>query len=141
MQQHSVPWAAQALANSAFGSATTSSITLSSTFDRQLGDRATGALSGGRGGALGSFGGASSSGVKGVDPGNVRALGEPSEFQPAEVSRCLSAACAVLLGVYADIHGRHLSLMVRRSVAATPWLHHKVLGQRNVAATLWLHHK
>jgi len=43
-----------------------------------------------------------------------------------QVSRCLSSACAVLLGVYAEMHGRHMSIMVRRSVAATPWLHHKV---------------
>jgi len=53
-----------------------------------------------------------------------------------QVSRCLSAACAVLLGVYADIHGRHVTLMVRRSVAATPWLHHKVCAREYICVCL-----
>lgn len=43
-----------------------------------------------------------------------------------QLSRCLAAACTVLLGAYVELHGRQASLMVRRSVAATPWLHHKV---------------
>mmetsp|Transcript_18627 Transcript_18627/g.47206 ORF Transcript_18627/g.47206 Transcript_18627/m.47206 type:complete len:953 (-) Transcript_18627:187-3045(-) len=49
----------------------------------------------------------------------------PPAFVPGEVARRLSAASSALLGAYVEGHGRQLSLMVRRSVAATSWLHHK----------------
>lgn len=45
-----------------------------------------------------------------------------------QVARRLSAASSALVGAFVEGHGRKLSLMVRRSVAATSWLHHKVVG-------------
>ncbi|KAJ9510063.1 hypothetical protein QJQ45_011702 [Haematococcus lacustris] len=55
----------------------------------------------------------------------ARAEPLPPAFVPGEVARCLSAAAAALLATYLELHGRQLSLMVRRSVAATNWLQHK----------------
>ena len=49
----------------------------------------------------------------------------PPAFVPGEVARRLSAASSALLAAYVELHGRQLSLMVRRSVAATSWLQHK----------------
>mmetsp|Transcript_22138 Transcript_22138/g.37821 ORF Transcript_22138/g.37821 Transcript_22138/m.37821 type:complete len:244 (-) Transcript_22138:217-948(-) len=46
-------------------------------------------------------------------------------FIPGEVARRLAAASAALLAAYVELHGRQLSLTVRRSVASTSWLHHK----------------
>mmetsp|Transcript_2658 Transcript_2658/g.5884 ORF Transcript_2658/g.5884 Transcript_2658/m.5884 type:complete len:253 (-) Transcript_2658:160-918(-) len=49
----------------------------------------------------------------------------PPAFVPGEVARCLHTASTSLLAAYVELHGRQLSLMVRRSLAATNWLNHK----------------
>lgn len=49
---------------------------------------------------------------------------EPPAFVAGEVARRLGTAAAALLSAYVELHGRQLSLMVRRSVAATNWLVH-----------------
>ncbi len=50
-----------------------------------------------------------------------------------QVARRLSATSSTLLAAYVEAHGRQLSLMVRRSMAATSWLHHKVSAARKRA--------
>lgn len=64
--------------------------------------------------------------IRGGGPGSAARADMPPAFVPGEVARRLSAASSALLGAYVEAHGRQLSLMVRRSVAATSWLHHKV---------------
>ncbi|GAX77837.1 hypothetical protein CEUSTIGMA_g5279.t1 [Chlamydomonas eustigma] len=55
------------------------------------------------------------------------AVGEllPPAFVPGEVARRLNAASAALLESFVEMHGRQLSVMVRRSVASTNWLNHR----------------
>lgn len=67
----------------------------------------------------------SRSGLRGEDA--------PPAFVAGEVARRLTTASNALLAAYVELHGRQLSLIVRRSVAASNWLHHKEpRGQRTV---------
>ena len=46
-------------------------------------------------------------------------------FNPSQVIRQLNAGATDLLKSYVEMHGRQLTLMIRRSVAAANWLNHK----------------
>lgn len=51
--------------------------------------------------------------------------GDEPAFVGGDTARKLGKGCHLLLSTFVELHGRQLSLMVRRSVAATNWLHHK----------------
>lgn len=57
--------------------------------------------------------------------GGGRGSDQPPAFVAGEVARRLGTAANALLSAYVELHGRQLSLTVRRSVAATNWLAHK----------------
>ncbi|GLC45938.1 hypothetical protein PLESTF_000714400 [Pleodorina starrii] len=46
----------------------------------------------------------------------------PPSFVPGEVARRLSAASSAMVLAYVEMHGRQLSVMVRRSTASVSWL-------------------
>ncbi|CAD7703990.1 unnamed protein product, partial [Ostreobium quekettii] len=46
-------------------------------------------------------------------------------FNPSEVIRHLNSGALTLLRAYIELHGRQLTIMIRRSVAAAGWLNHK----------------
>jgi len=55
--------------------------------------------------------------------GRARLGDEPPPFMAGEVARRLGTAANVLLQCYVELHGRVLSVAVRRSVGSTNWLH------------------
>ncbi|KAG2450988.1 hypothetical protein HYH02_004260 [Chlamydomonas schloesseri] len=63
---------------------------------------------------------ASGGGPGGPGPGGPVDL--PPAFVPGEVARRLSAASSAMVLAYVEMHGRQLSVMVRRSTASVSWL-------------------
>ncbi|GIL63103.1 hypothetical protein Vafri_17228 [Volvox africanus] len=64
--------------------------------------------------AGGPGGGGGGGGASGVDL--------PPSFVPGEVARRLSAASSAMVLAYVEMHGRQLSVMVRRSTGSVSWL-------------------
>ncbi|GIL88543.1 hypothetical protein Vretimale_15339 [Volvox reticuliferus] len=64
--------------------------------------------------AGGPGGGGGGGGASGVDL--------PPSFVPGEVARRLSAASSAMVLAYVEMHGRQLSIMVRRSTGSVSWL-------------------
>ncbi|KAG2495102.1 hypothetical protein HYH03_006712 [Edaphochlamys debaryana] len=61
----------------------------------------------------------------------------PPSFVPGEVARRLSAASSAMVLAYVEMHGRQLSIMVRRSTASISWLTCKEpRGPRTVCSLL-----
>eukprot|EP00198_Chlamydomonas_reinhardtii_P005800 XP_001695136.1 predicted protein [Chlamydomonas reinhardtii] len=61
-----------------------------------------------------------SSGGPGGGPGG--SVDMPPAFVPGEVARRLSAASSAMVLAYVEMHGRQLSVMVRRSTGSVSWL-------------------
>ncbi|GMH43701.1 hypothetical protein BSKO_11623 [Bryopsis sp. KO-2023] len=59
-----------------------------------------------------------------IFPGGGGVKDRPA-FNPSHVIRKLGAGATELLRLYVEMHGRQLTLMIRRSVAAASWLNHK----------------